>query len=216
MHISEVVLSGTLEGRLVLGAGMAAAAVGTAIGLRRLDYERVPQVAVLCSAFFVASLIHLPGPIASHLVLNGLVGLVLGWAAFPAMLIALLLQAVLFQYGGLTAVGINTVIMALPAVACYYAFNRPVRAANEVTVFLAGLAAGVAGVMFGILLAAGSLLAGGEEFRVISELAVLGHLPVAAVDGLVTGSAVVFLRKVRPELLEAPMLPPNRLEAPHA
>ena len=53
MHISEGVLSAPV---LITGAGLAAA--GTAIGLKKLDYERIPQVAVLSSAFFIASLVH--------------------------------------------------------------------------------------------------------------------------------------------------------------
>ena len=108
MHISEGVLSPA-----VLGGGAALTVVGTAIGLKKLDYEAIPRVAILSAAFFVASLIHVPvGPVGLHLVLNGLMGLLLGWLAFPAILIALFLQALLFQYGGLTVLGVNTVIMA--------------------------------------------------------------------------------------------------------
>jgi cobalt/nickel transport system permease protein len=216
MHLSEAVLSGSIDGKLVLGAGAALAAVGTAIGLRKMDYQRLPQVAVLSSAFFVVSLVQVPGPIAVHLVLSGLLGLILGWAAFPAVLVAITLQAVLWQVGGLTAVGINTVVMALPAVVCYYLFGRAVRVPNQKGAFVAGVAAGATGVLLGILLAAGSLLAAGEGYKVLSGLTVLEHLPVVVIDGLVTGSAVVFLRRVRPELLEAPLLPPARLEVPGA
>ncbi|NQU25563.1 MAG: cobalt transporter CbiM [Candidatus Nealsonbacteria bacterium] len=214
MHISEAMLTDSLEGNLALGAGMALAAAGTAVGLRKMDYERIPQVAVLSSAFFVASLIQIPGPIAVHLVLNGLMGLILGWAVFPAVLIALVLQAVLFLAGGLTAVGVNTVVMALPAIVCYYALNRSARSASEPVAFLAGFAAGATGVLLGIFLAAAALITAGEEFKLLGEGAVLWHLPVAVIDGLITGSAVVFLRKVRPELLEAPLLA-NQVEVTH-
>ena len=114
MHISEGVLSGP-----VLISGGALAAAGTAIGLKKLDYDRIAQAAILSAAFFVASLIHVPiGPANAHLILNGLVGLLLGWAAFPAILVALVLQAMLFQFGGITALGVNTMIMA------FYTKNR--------------------------------------------------------------------------------------------
>jgi cobalt/nickel transport system permease protein len=216
MHISEAVLSSSLDGKLVLGAGAALAAAGTAIGLRKLDYERMPQVAVLSSAFFVVSAVQIPGPVAVHLVLNGLLGLMLGWAAFPAVLVAITLQAVLWQEGGLTAVGINTVTMAVPAVVCYYVFRHAAGAPSLKGAFAAGLAAGVTGVLLGILLVAGSLLAAGQGFEVLSGLTVLAHLPVMVIEGLVTGSAVVFLRKVRPEVLKAPFLPPTDVEAPRA
>ncbi len=112
MHISEGILSGPV---LISGATLAAA--GTAVGLKKLDYDRIAQSGILAASFFVAALIHVPvGPSSVHLILNGIVGLLLGWAAFPIILVALLLQAVLFQFGGITTLGVNTVIMALPAV----------------------------------------------------------------------------------------------------
>ena len=93
MHISEGVLSPA-----VLGAGAALAVAGLAMGLRKLDYDRLMTVAILAATFFVGSLIHVPiGPSSAHLILNGLVGILLGWAAFPAIFVALLLQAVLFH-----------------------------------------------------------------------------------------------------------------------
>ena len=88
MHISEGVLSGP-----VLVAGAAVAMAGAAAGLKKLELDRVAQAGMLSAAFFVASLIHVPvGPSSIHLILNGIVGLLLGWAAFPAILTALLLQ----------------------------------------------------------------------------------------------------------------------------
>jgi len=207
MHIYEGILAGTAHGREVLLAGAAISAAGTALGLFRLDYERVPRVAVLSSAFFVASLIHVPlGPTSEHLVLCGLMGLILGWAAFPAILVALLLQAVFFSFGGLTTLGLNTTIMALPAVVCYYLFGRAVRSRNEATVFVVGFAAGATAVLLGAVLNAGSLTLAGKQFRDIAMLVAALHIPLAGIEGLVTGSVVVLLRKVRPELLDAPLL----------
>ena len=115
MHISEGVLSGP-----VLAGGWALTAVGTAIGLKRLDYDRLMTVAILSAAFFVASLIHVPiGPVSVHLILNGLVGAILGYAAFPAICVALLLQAVLFQFGGLVV----AVLLAGGLTACALALS---------------------------------------------------------------------------------------------
>jgi len=211
VHICEGILAGTTHGQAVLLAGAAAAAVGTSIGLYKLDYQRVPQVAVLSSAFFVVSLIHVPlGPASVHLVLIGLMGLILGWAAFPAVLIALLLQAIFFPFGGLTTLGLNTLTMALPAVVCGGLFRRAVRNGNEFLVSVAGFAAGATAILLGSLLVGGALLAAGRQFAVFGELFVIANLPLAAVEGLVTASAVVLLRKVRPELLAASLLAPAR------
>lgn len=206
MHIPDGPLSVSAVGIGILGAGAALAAAGTAWGLRRLDYERVPQVALLSSAFFVASLIHVPlGGASVHLVLNGLVGLVLGWAAFPAILIALALQAVFFPgLGGFTTLGVNTVVMAAPAVVSYAMFHRLVRSPNQTAAMLTGFAAGALAVLLGAALLAAVLAAAGKEFETLAQAVLLAHVPVAMVEGLVTSSAVAFLRKVRPALLEAP------------
>lgn len=59
---------------------------------------------------------------SAHLILNGLLGVVLGWAAFPVIFVALLLQAVLFQFGGFTVLGVNTATMGLGALAAYGIF----------------------------------------------------------------------------------------------
>lgn len=207
MHIHEAVLAGSTEGIAVLSVGAAAAAAGTALGLRKMDYERVPQVAILSSAFFVVSLIHVPlGPASFHLVLNGLVGLVLGWAAFPALLIALLLQAVLFQHGGLLALGVNTLTMALPGVICYYLFRRVVLWRHNGLALAAGFAAGALAVLLAAGWTASALWITGKEFELFAKGVFGVHLGVAVVEGLVTGSVVVFLRRVRPELLKAPFL----------
>jgi len=201
MHISEGILSPPV---LIVHAALAA--VGVAIGLRKLDYERVPRVAVLSSAFFVASLIHVPiGPSSVHLVLNGLVGVILGWAAFPALLVALLLQAVLFGFGGLTTLGVNTVVMGAPALLCYLVFSRWIRRSHGPSAFLLGAGAGALGVLGGCVLLAGALLTTGRAFREVAVLALAAHVPVAVIEGLVTGAVVAFLRQVRPELLEAPL-----------
>lgn len=198
MHISEGVLSAPV---LITGAVLSAG--GVAVGLRKMSYDKIPQVAVLSSAFFVASLIHVPiGPSSVHLVLNGLVGVLLGWMAFPSILVALALQALLFQFGGFTSLGVNTFNMAAPAVIAYYLFNFPIRKANHFTIMLAGFGAGAIGVGLGALLVAIALVTTGESFLNVAKILVVAHLPVMVIEGIVTSFCVVFLKKVKPEILE--------------
>ena len=197
MHISEGVLSPP-----VLGGGAALAAVGTAIGLKKIDYEAIPRVAILSAAFFVATLIHVPvGPVGLHLVLNGLMGLLLGWAAVPAILIALFLQALLFQFGGLTVLGVNTVIMALPAVICFYLY-RPLLRRPGLASSVGAFACGFSAILLSALLVAAALISTGQAFLPVAELAVLAHFPVMLIEGIITLFIFLFLKKVRPEMLE--------------
>ncbi len=196
MHISEGVLSAP-----VLAGGVLLAAAGTAVGLRRLDYDRLMTVAVLAAAFFVGSLIHVPiGPVSAHLVLNGLLGAILGWAAFPAILVALALQAVLFQYGGLTALGVNTFNMAFPAVLCHFLF-RPLLARGGRSAGVGGFCCGFCGVLLAAVLTAASLAATDEGFLTAAKVLLAGHIPVMAAEGVVTALTVGFLSRTRPEML---------------
>ena len=196
MHISEGVLSGP-----VLISGAALAAVGTAIGLKKLDYDQIAKAGMLSAAFFVASLIHIPiGPANAHLVLSGLVGILLGWAAFPAILVALILQGVFFQFGGITTLGVNTIIMALPAVICYLTFGRWVLKSSR-TASIAAFACGFLSVLFSGILVGLSLIFTEENFLEVSGIIVAAHIPVMIIEGIITAVCVGFLRKVRPEML---------------
>ena len=196
MHISEGVLSGP-----VLVSGAALAAVGTAIGLKKIDYDKIARVGMLSGAFFVTSLIHVPlGPTNVHLILNGIVGLILGWAAFPAILVALTLQAVFFQFGGITALGVNTVIMALPAVLCYLAFGRLVHRQPAVAL-AAAFACGFLAVFISGILVGVALMFTEERFFTVATAVVVAHLPVMIIEGIVTALCVAFLRRVQPSML---------------
>ncbi len=198
MHISEGILSAP-----VLATGAVIAVTGTAIGLKKMDYDKIPEVAILSSVFFVASLIHVPlGPTSVHLILNGLLGLLLGWAAFPAILVALFLQAILFQFGGLTTLGVNTVNMALPAIICYYLFRNAVVSEKNWAVIGGAFCCGFLAVGLSGILVAFSLLFTGQSFLNVAKLVLLAHLPVMVIEGLFTIFVVKFLKKVKPEMLE--------------
>jgi cobalt/nickel transport system permease protein len=160
-------------------------------------------VGILSASFFVASLIHVPiGPASIHLIMNGLVGLLLGWAAFPAILVALLLQGVFFQYGGITTLGVNTIIMALPAVTCYHLFAPLLNKGRKVTL-VAAFACGFCAVLFGAVIVGLALMFTEEGFLEVATLVVTAHIPVMIIEGLITAFTVVFLQKVQPSLLPA-------------
>lgn len=196
MHISEGVLSAP-----VLIGGGALTAAGTAIGLKSLDYDKIMTVAILTATFFIASLIHVPaGPASVHLVMNGLLGLLLGWACFPAILVALLLQAVFFQFGGITVIGVNTFNMAGAALISFYLvrpwLNKPqTRAA-------AGFAGGFLAMLLAAVFMAAALGLTDSGYFKASMISIGVHLPVMFIEGFVTMFTVSFLARVHPELLE--------------
>jgi len=199
VHISEGALSAP-----VLAAGAALTVVGTAIGIRGLDADKMPRVGVMAATFFVGSLIHVPvGASSMHLILNGLAGLLLGCAVFPALLVALFLQAVLFQFGGLTTLGVNTFTMALPGLVCYLLFGRLVRRGRVLSAVGAFLV-GVLAVLFAGVLVAAALFFSGKAFAKAAAVIVPAHVPVMVIEGLICVLCVAFLRKVKPEMLRHP------------
>ena len=195
MHIVD----GALSDSVVIGGGILTA-LGVAYGLRQIDAEKIPQTGILSATFFIASLIHIPlGPSSVHLILNGLLGLTLGWAAFPALLIALLLQAVFFGYGGFVVLGVNVLNIALPAILMGILCRRMVMYSQPRSAAIWGAVAGGGAILLTALFVAGSLALSGEEFLPAAQLVLVSHLPVVVVEALLTGAAVLLIRRVRPD-----------------
>lgn len=196
MHISEGVLSGP-----VLITGGAITVIGTAVGLKNLDYDKIMTVAMLTATFFVASLIHVPiGPGNVHLILGGLMGIVLGWGCFPAILTALFLQAIFFHYGGLIVIGVNTATMALPALVCYYIF-RPWIKLNGNKRKIAAFSSGFFSILLSSIIMAVALATTDQGFLGAAKLVVAVHLPLMIIEGIITMFTILFLSKVQPEFL---------------
>ncbi|MDR0339451.1 MAG: cobalt transporter CbiM [Desulfovibrio sp.] len=198
MHISEGVLSAP-----VLLGGAALAVPGLAVSLRRLPWGHIMSVGILSAAFFVASLIHVRlGPGSVHLIMNGLLGAVLGWAAFPAVTVALFLQALLFQFGGLTSLGVNVCIMAYPAIACGLFFRRFFTpGASPALARAAAFACGALSVLCSALLCASALALSGDDFLTAAWGIFAAHVPIMIIEGILTAVTVAYLTKVLPELL---------------
>lgn len=188
----------------VLIAGAAVTVAGCGYALKRLPADRIPQVAILSAVFFVASLVHFPvGPSSVHLILNGLTGVVLGWASFPAILIALLLQAVLFGFGGVVVLGVNVMNMAVPAVVSGLLFSvlhRHAAGNHRRSVIAAGFCGGL-GVLLTTLAVALSLAVSGREFIPAAKLIVFTHVPVMVIEAAFTAAAIGLLLRVKPDFI---------------
>lgn len=150
VHISD----GVLQPGWV-AAGWLCAALLAGLGAWRLREDDIPHIALLTAAFFVASSIHVPiGPVRGHLLLNGLLGVVLGRRAGLAILVGLLMQAALIGHGGYTTIGVTCCVMTLPAFAAWGLFRwlrglrgtwvRPTLVAGSVITWIVSLAYSIA------------------------------------------------------------------------
>ena len=193
---------GILSAPVLIGGGVLAVA-GLAFGLKRLDDRTIPKAALLAAAFFAGSLIAIPvGPSSVHLMLGGLMGLMLGSAAFPAVAVALLLQTLLFGMGGLTTLGINVVNMALPGVLLAAALGSTIRTTPSavLSTTLAALVGALCVLMTGALVAL-SLYLSSSDYTPVASILLATYLPLALGEAFVTAAVVQFLRRVQPDAL---------------
>ena len=197
VHISDGVLPPAM-----LAAGFLIALTLLVFSMRNIRIEEIPKVSLITAALFVASLVHFPiGPTSVHLIMNGLAGILLGRRAFIGVFVALTLQAVFFQHGGLSVLGVNAFNIGVPALLAWQLFEkrRGLESPHLEAVF--GALAGGLAVLTSVLLVSLELLALGEAFNEISLLVIGAHLPVIIIEALVVGAAAGFLLKVKPEML---------------
>ncbi|MDJ0536004.1 MAG: cobalt transporter CbiM [Xenococcaceae cyanobacterium MO_207.B15] len=170
----------------------------------------IPKASLLTAAFFVSSLIHIPIPPTSiHLILNGMMGAILGYYAFLAIPIGLFFQAVMFNHGGISTLGINTLIMGLPAIAAYHLFrlrDKVPRNRQFWTKVLAFASGAFALLLSATLFAAIAISTISPDLDAAQErnaiyLSLVSYGIQAIIEGAVTVMLIAFLEKVKPELL---------------
>ncbi len=210
MHIPDGVLPLPVTlGGFAVSIGVVCYCIGK-INRRADPREDVPKAALLTAAFFAASLIQIPLPPAGvHFLLGGLMGALLGLFAFPAILVGLFFQAAMFGHGGLTTLGINSVIIGLPALmaAALFRFYRrtPAPGVGRAAIFgfLAGAVAAILSVIFFTLILVFSMpvYLDAEVERSALLVLMLSHLPLVLVEGAGTAFIVLYLRRTKPRLL---------------
>jgi cobalt/nickel transport system permease protein len=198
VHISDGVLS-----PIFLIAGFIVAGLFLVPSLLRIQEEEIPRIGLLTAAFFVASSIHVRvGPGSVHLLLNGLVGVVLGRRAPLAIWVALILQALLLGHGGFTTLGVNAVIMTLPALLAAIMFrNAGGPQSPKRALWIGSLTGAVTVIITAAMYAFVLIDAGIEDFRIIALFGFAIHLPLAAIEGLIVGVTAGYLARVKPEML---------------
>ena len=212
MHIPD----GLLPPQVCVG-GYAITGLATWYSLRQINRREnpsaeVPKAALMTAAFFLASSIHIPIPPASvHLVLNGLLGVVLGYFAFPAILIGLFFQAIMFQHGGLTTLGVNAAMMGGAALLASFIYSlHPIAKkwlGDRWTILSFAFVGGAAGLCFSVLIFLGLVITqipagfNAEAERAAIYGLAIAHIPIILLEGFFTAAIMLFFYRVKPELL---------------
>jgi cobalt/nickel transport system permease protein len=204
MHIPDGFLSTPVWATLDVVSAPAVAWVARRAQRDTQDH-RIPLLGVMGAFVFAAQMVNFPvGPGTSgHLVGGALLAIVLGPAAASLVLTAILvLQALIFQDGGVLALGANVFNMALVGVAAGY---LPYRLLADRSRSGAIFAAGALSVMISACLALGQLLISGVPMTGGVLWASLGLFLVSALmEGTITVAAVRAIERLNPAWVAGP------------
>ena len=211
MHIPDGFLSGP-----VAGAGYALAAVFVVLAVwrtnRSLGEKSVPLMGVTAAFIFAVQMMNFPvaGGTSGHLLGGTLAAILVGpWAAIIVMTSVIGIQGLMFQDGGLSALGFNVLNMGvITALVGYSVYYLSALLANgrrgwvlPVGVFVASwLTVMLAAFATSIELAVSDT----SPLHVVLPAMMGVHALIGVGEGLITAAAVTFVLATRPDLIEQP------------
>ncbi|MDP2995798.1 MAG: energy-coupling factor ABC transporter permease [Anaerolineales bacterium] len=206
MHIPDGFLS-----TLVSVVFWVVSAIAVAYALRRVDKDlgerQVPLMGVLAAAIFAGQMLNfsITGGTSGHLLGAALATILLGpWAAVIVLTSVVSIQALIFQDGGLLALGANLFNMAVVGVTVsYFVYTSIQKLARGKPwgVFVGGAAAAWLSIVIASLAAALELALSGTTPANISVPAMGGiHMLIGIGEGLITIGALAFLYAARRDL----------------
>jgi cobalt/nickel transport system permease protein len=214
MHIPD----GFIDGRTSL-AGGAVAAGGLAVCLRRtaqvLDDRQVPMVGLTAAFVFAVQMLNFPvaAGTSGHLLGGVLAAVLVGpWAGALAVTVVLVVQAFLFADGGLSALGLNIINMALVgALAGYVVFvglRLVLPRTKGALVLAAGIAAALAPVMASIAFTLEYSIGGNgaTPVRTVATAMIGVHVLIGIGEGAITAMTLAAVLATRPDLVHGAKL----------
>lgn len=207
LHIPDGFVSAPVAaGGWVLAAAVIALAARRAD--RNLDERAAPLMGVMAAFIFAGQMVNFPvaGGTSGHLVGGALAAILLGpWAAIIVMTAVVALQALLFQDGGLAALGVNTLNMAVLSVLVGWSAYRvlqPLRRLHPALAAAAAFAAAWLSVEAAAIATTLQLAASATSPLTVALPAMVGvHALIGIGEGLITLGALGLVRAARPDLL---------------
>lgn len=183
-----------------------------AISLNRVqeDYqERAVPLMGVCAAFiFAAQMINfpIPGGTSGHLLGGTFAGVLLGpWAGTLVVTVVFIVQATLFQDGGLTVLGANIVNMGLIGTFGGYYLYRTIRYAlgrDSFRGMIVGtaIAAWTSVVVAAIIVAFQLAISGTVPLTVALSAMTFWHVMIGIGESIITVIAVTYIWRTRPDM----------------
>lgn len=203
MHIPDGFLDIKTVASTYTAAG-AAGAYAVSKTKRILGEEKVPLLGVVAAFVFAAQMVNFPvfSGTSGHLMGGVLSALLVGpWAGFLVMASVLIVQALVFSDGGLTALGANIFNMGFIGTICaywIYVFLQKIIKNKNVSVFISAWAS----VFLASLAVAVELSLSGYVSLKLSLVAMgTVHALIGIGEGLITIGIIKSISMVRPDLL---------------
>ena len=209
MHIPD----GFINAPTSLAAG-AVAAGGVGVSLRRaaqtLQERQAPLAGLVAAYIFAVQMLNFPvaAGTSGHLLGGALAAVLVGpWAGALCVAVVLLVQGLLFADGGLSALGLNIINMALVTAwggyAVFLLLRRAMPATRTSVTVAAGIAAGISVVLaslaFVVEYAIGG--SGGASVGTVFAAMVGVHTLIGIGEGIITALTVGVVLGVRPDLV---------------
>jgi len=220
MHIPDGLMD-----PLVFAIGWGSALLILALAVHKinkgLDERTVPFMAILAGGIFVAQMLNFPIGFGTsgHLIGAALATILLGpFAAMIILTVILIIQAFLFGDGGITALGLNILNMAIiaPLVTWAVLMIFPSRGGKAAIPAAAWASVLVAAFACALQLAVSYSISGGAYgiAGVLSFPSMLGlHAIIGVGEAVITSGVVLYLAKVAPEMIKTKALVKRTVEA---
>jgi cobalt/nickel transport system permease protein len=211
MHIPDGFVSAPIAavGWVVAGVALAVAVRQTNRNLRE---KLVPVMGVMAAFIFAAQMMNFPvaGGTSGHMIGAALATMLLGpWAALIVMACVVSVQALVFQDGGLAALGTNIFNMGVVAVLVSYVVYRPVAAfanGRQALQYGAAFVAAWASVQVAAMCASFELALSDTSPLNVALPAMMGvHALIGVGEGIITVAALAFVTATRRDLLHLPL-----------
>jgi cobalt/nickel transport system permease protein len=209
VHIPD----GFINAPTSLAAG-AVAAGGVGVSLRRaaetLQEKQAPLAGLVAAYIFAVQMLNFPvaAGTSGHLLGGALAAVLVGpWAGALCVSVVLLVQGLLFADGGLSALGLNIVNMALVTAwggyAVFLLLRRALPAAKTSVTVSAGVAAGISVVLASLAFVVEYAIGGngGASVGTVFAAMVGVHTLIGIGEGIITALTVGVVLGVRPDLV---------------
>ena len=214
MHISNGIINPQVSAAFAI-----VAAIGIVFCLRQarrdLDDRMAPMAGLVAAFIFAVQMLNFPiftAGVSGHLLGGALAAILVGpWVGALCVSVVLIVQALVFADGGVTAIGLNITNMAFIGTAAGYLLVALLlkvlprtTGGLAVTAFVSALVGVVVAAMgFVVQFAIGGSVDLGNSLPVLAGTMATFHVLIGIGEGLITAATVVAVAKARPDLVYA-------------